>query len=331
MVRKIPKTDLPPENHFSLSHILAKTSTGTQDLQRVNDSINTTVNSYTNDISEQLNSLANVEAKLLQNLQRVDDVYNVVHNIRVDSIGNAQVFVDNGNNGIGTTKKKNKGYKLGSMFRIPNNNKETNNRLEQYTKIDNNFNELLNETVVQKKRINNLLERLKNVEMNFSKRERLFDRKSPNKEHYSNLYNYGMNEPSSPKKVNSKLKESTSSSDIIVKPFQPDLKPIIHSNKNIQISNSSIKSQISQQKMNQYLTIENELEEIQKVISNKSVHSSANESSFNPVSLLTKDSPTCKLNDESVTIRLNDKDTAINCSENPQVGLLLDGLKKLYN
>lgn len=331
MVRKYPETELPPQHHFSLSHILTHSPNGLKDLKNINDNINTTVTAYTNDISEQLTSLANVETELLNKLQHVNNIYDVVHNIRVESIGNLQL-VDNKDIKKNNLKNKSKGYKLSSMFRIPNRN--SNNRAQQYKEIDNNFIELLDETVVQKKRINGLLDRLKKIELNFSKRERLFDEKSPNKVHYSKLYNYDMIQNNINKKINNVKKEpinvkvepnilKSETNDLKVKPFQPE--PQTSENIKQERSNSSIKSEISPKKLNQYLDIENELEEIQNIRSNESFalssSPSSNKHNFNPVTLISKERPTCKINNEKITINPNS-------SNDPK---LINELKKLYN
>ncbi|ODQ46405.1 hypothetical protein PICMEDRAFT_11406 [Pichia membranifaciens NRRL Y-2026] len=289
MVRKTPKTELPAEHQFSLSHILSRLPTGSQDLQNVNDSINTTVAAYTNDITEQLSSLANVENELLQKLQRVNDVYDVVHNIRVENVGNPQPLeADDGT--IDSKKKKSKGMKIG-----------LNNRLQQYNKIDSGFVELLDETVVQKKRINSLLTRLKTLEKNFSRRERLFDEKSPNKKHYAKLYNYAMKEKAqqqnSPEiKTDDKKNPQENESAPATKQTQPQTGNKLDPSKTMHRSNSLAHSEISQKKLNQYLDIENELEEIQKVQSHK-LADIEREKVFNPVALVSKKTATCKVYD----------------------------------
>ena len=336
MVRRTPKTELPAEHQFSLSNILAHLPTGSQDLQNVNDSINTTVAAYTNDITEQLSSLANVENELLQKLQRVNDVYDVVHNIRVQNIGNPQPL--EADEGVtDSKKKKNRGMRIGlskSIFRISA-NKNIDNRLQQYNKIDSSFIELLDETVVQKKRINSLLTRLKTLEKNFSRRERLFDEKSPNKKHYSKLYNYAMNEkaqqPIPPEiKKDNKTNTQENESAPAAKQLQP---PPAGSNfdpsKTMHRSNSLAHSEISQKKLNQYLDIENELEEIQKVQSHK-LADMERENSFNPVALVSKRTATCKVSDELVTMRSADSASTIRSTTEHHVGSLVDELKKLY-
>lgn len=336
MVRKTPKTELPAEHQFSLSHILSRLPTGSQDLQNVNDSINTTVAAYTNDITEQLSSLANVENELLQKLQRVNDVYDVVHNIRVENVGNPQPLeADDGT--IDSKKKKSKGMKIGlskSMFRISA-NKNIDNRLQQYNKIDSGFVELLDETVVQKKRINSLLTRLKTLEKNFSRRERLFDEKSPNKKHYAKLYNYAMKEKAqqqnSPEiKTDDKKNPQENESAPATKQTQPQTGNKLDPSKTMHRSNSLAHSEISQKKLNQYLDIENELEEIQKVQSHK-LADIEREKVFNPVALVSKKTATCKVSDELVTMRSTDSASTIRSTTENHVGSLVDELKKLYN
>lgn len=338
MVRKTPKTELPAEHHFSLSHILTHLPTGARDLQNLNDSINTTVAAYASDITEQLTSLANVENELLQKLQRVNDVYDVVHNIRLQNIGNPQPpdVEDKPND---PKKKKNKGMKIGlskSMFRISA-NKSVETRLQQYSKIDSSFVELLDETVVQKKRINSLLSRLKTLEKNFSRRERLFDEKSPHQKHYSKLYNYGMTDTSQRSKNSEKkskeVKRNSGDIELLPAPKQTQLTATttnkIDIPKKIHRSDSSVKSEISQQKLKQYLDIENELDEIQKVQSNK-LSDAGSEVTFNPVTLISKRAPTCKISDEVVTIRSPNKDSTIRSPVGGQTDSLVDELKKLY-
>lgn len=367
MVRTNPKVQLPPENHFTLSHILSHSKTGSQDLQDVNDSINKTVTSYTSDITEQLTSLANVENELLQKLQKVNDVYDVVHNIRIENIGNTQALNNDIMNNAYTIdskdsqRRKNKGIKksLGStMFKMLN-NRQTENRLQQYTKIDNKFEELVDETVVQQKRINNLLTRLKNIEVNFSKRERLFDEKSPSKSHFSKLYKYGMENPNIRKRqptngnkqieIQKTIKMDTLSNSNMKKSFETQTP--VKNNRSSTASVKSIKSNnnnISPEKLNRYLDIENELDEVQRIRTNKSnsslssttankfsnstgISSETTATVFNPVSVITKKDPTCEVTEEAVTIRASDKKSNMSKSEDEQVSLLVDELKKLYN
>jgi hypothetical protein len=345
MGKELPKTKLPPERSFKLSHILTHSESGTEDLQRVNDNIINSIDLYNKDIKEQLISLTNVEFELINKINKVNTVYDEVHDLRTKNITDTQINENDSAKDNSKNKRQVKPKRLNiSMFGI-NQNKLTNNKLEKYKKLEENLNELLNETVVQKNRIDTLISRLKKLELNLSKRERLFDEKSANKKHYAKLYNYGMKDALQSKETLKKEREKLDNhktDDESIQLYQPK---IIESKnqppKKSRQSNSSEVSKISQQKLDQYLDIENQLDTIQKAKSNEIAICDSSEQNitqeitgFNPVLLVSgKNNSTaaCKINDETITVRSDIKTLKQSHSENENVASLVDELKKLYN
>lgn len=304
------KNKLPPQHHFTLSHILSQESVRAN-LQNVNDSIINTVTLYKKDIADELRELTKTENELITKIQHVEEVYNIMHNLRVEAITDTQILESERKiNGINSKSRKNKNKGI-SMFGLTF-NKQEDNQLDQLLKIEENLNYIIEESVSQKKRMDRMVNRLKKIETKLPKRLILFDEDSSLKEHYKDLYDYGMKD-SNTKANNRKVKRN---------------------------SVSSSKSKISQQKLNQYLTIENELEQlaIQKsnqmqenskssLISLKENTSSILSADMNPIIYVMGQkipTPTCKINEELVTIR-NDNVNDQNGSSD-----LVDELKKLY-
>lgn len=352
MPKETPKTKLPPERYFTLSHILSHSDTGLQDIQRLNDSIINTTKLYSNDVSEQLASLSNVEDELLQKLCDVNRVYDVVHNIRLEDITDSQILKngssiseEEGESGRRSSRRvKGKGL---SVFGIQF-NKSENNRLEQYREIEDNIEELVNETVMQKKRLDSTISRLKKLELALSKRERLFDLKSSNQTHYKTVFNYAMKNDIKKERREERRRRKTN--QIIAGAIDKDVVLAVSTDKTQKmqsIPNFPKNSKISQQKINQYLDIENELEEMKAIRTSKSVgpDSAARTDKeinaqmgtpemFNPVSLIsnkTNSTATCKLNEETVTVRSDIETLKKSQLEDASVNTLVDELKKLYN
>jgi hypothetical protein len=213
--RPRPSTELPPQRCFSLSHILAQSSSGsaTLNLQRLNDSIINTTELYATDVADQLRTYTLAERELLKKLESVEQAYDVVHALRVDSVNGTQIVhrerghsransrasnstdVSAANSDAISTRRRKKGMSMAmsmSMFGIGGGKSEEKNRLEVYEEIEHGLSELMSESVVQKKRLDTMVERLKKIESRLTKRERLFEEKSPSQAHYHTLFDYGM-------------------------------------------------------------------------------------------------------------------------------------------
>lgn len=330
------KTKLPPERYFQLSHIISHSKTIQQDLQNLNDSFVNTIDLYNKDVCEQLVQSVKVENELIDQLRRVNDAYNIVHNIRSEDITDSQINNNTRNTEDEiTSSNSNKHSKSSSrslsMFGISSNKNEKINKFEILDKIDSNMEGLLNETVVQKKRLDTMISRLKKIELNLPKRERLYNEKSVNKIHYFKLYNYGMKRSKGveaeriPKPV-----EVIKPGKIVARPVETKIK------RQARKSDCSNISRVSQQKLNQYLSIENELEEIKKVKSIESAISSSTAEAtkgFNPIFLVSNKADTstpCKISNESITVRADINTLRKNSLKNENATSLVDELKKLY-
>lgn len=339
-------TKYPSEADFRLSNIVSSIPNGQQNLIDINDSINHSVNLYNADISDQLVKISNDEEILINQFNNVNELYNNVHNLRVNCLNNDDL-------------KNNKSlhkFDIGSMFKFVSSNSSNtgnggsaaidNNKIRQFDKINKVFDEIINESAVQKKRADQLLHRLKNLELKLNKTERLFNDKSCNKSHYTNLFKYGMKNKD--KKKDSVAKKDNESEDgsgndnnngtdgktaiaptIKITSTQSDTDiPVLVSNRDRRSRNSdaSDASKISQRKLNQYLDIELQLNRMPKtgkigIDSTKSIKSVNIET--NPIKLINGLSPICGINDETVVIPTN-KNLVSDPSE------LVDELKKLY-
>lgn len=346
-MRSRPKTKLPPQHHFKLSHILAHSETGRLDLQHLNDCIVNSVGLYKKDIADELKQLVSTENELIKKIRRVEEVYNVLHNLRIEDITDEQILAnEQDSNAVNDTNRRVKSRGI-SMFGLSF-HKTEDNKMEMYSKIEENIDHIVADSITQKERMDAMIVRLKKVENRFPKRVRLFHGKSANKEHYKTLYDYGMKDT----KVNNITNDETNTDntkdgdsknsdaeidDIKNAAFQRDDNI---SNKR-RSSISSVKSKISQQKLNQYLDIENELNQITKIKSN-ATHADTNSSVLGPKqnapSLMSTDlnpiiyvmgqkipTPTCNINDELITVQ---RTTG---KYDPDSTDLVDELKKLYN
>lgn len=330
------KTKLPPERYFQLSHIITYSKTIQQDLQNLNDSFVNTINLYNKDVSEQLVESINVENELIGQLGRVRKAYDVVHKIRTEDTTDTQINEHTNNDEDETTNNKtNKHSKPKnisiSMFGITNNKNEQSNKFETLNNIDLNMEYLLNETIIQKKRLDTMISRLKKVELNLPKRERLFNEKSVNKNHYLKLYQYGM------KTSKKTVADETPEPIEIIKPESMVTKPIdTKPKRQPRKSNSSSISKVSQRKLNQYLYIENELDSIKNAKSVESVISDPTTNTnkgFNPISLVSSKTDSiapCKVSDELITIRSDINTLRKDQMRNDNATSLVAELKKLY-
>lgn len=304
MTKQKFKNKLPPQHHFTLSHILSQDSVRAN-LQNVNDCVVDTITLYKKDIAEELRELTESENDLIKKIQHVEQVYNVMHNLRVEAITDTQILEWERNTNVKSRKNRNKGI---SMFGLTF-TKSEDNQLDQLTKIEDNINHIIEDSLCQKKRLDSMINRLKEIESKLPNRNKLFKEDSFHREHYKDLYDYGM-------------KDTTKVTD---------------DNDN---ENNSLKSKISQQKLDQYLSIENELEQlaIQKsnnnqqnskssLLSLKENTSSILSTEMNPIIYVMGKkfpTPTCKINEELITIRNSKIAEEIDSSD------LVNELKKLY-
>lgn len=360
---KTAKGKLPPQRKFALSYILSHSPKATNNLQQLNDDIINTVHLYNDDINEQMNAVAQVEDELIGKLERVQQVYDVVHNIRIEDIDNNQIELPNSVNGEQSdenattpkqkkTRSKSRGSTLGmgiSMFRLGN-NKPQMNKFEQYEKINDDIEQIVESTVSSKKRLDCMIEKLKKLESKLTRRERLFDDQSANQYHYKNLYKYGM------KDEIAKEQERMDAIDAYVEENMSRIEGNdldVMSNRK---SESSHRSKISPVKLKQYLDIENELEELQKKKNEKvnpppaitiEPHTGKTDNTFDNRSIITLASnkfgpglkfqsdkrqlTSCMINYEPITVQAN-VDKLVNDINihNDDVTPLIDELKKMY-
>ena len=339
------KGKLPPQRKFKLSYILSHSTNANNHLKQLNDNIINTVNLYNDDINEQLNSVIKVEDELIGKLENVEKIYDIVHDIRVNDINDNQIIKDDGKNNDNESdgKKVKKGLAFGSMFKIGNNNgNKPINKFQQYEQINNEIEQIVDNTIKNKKKLDCLINRLKKLEIKLTKRERLFDINSVNQYHYQKLFNYGMKDEIA--KQDEKMEE-------IEKYVIENTSRIEGNNNNNNnhdndhdndvLSNSSHKSKISPIKLQQYLDIENEIEQMQKL---KQENDSKN-TNTKPILTLSsnKFGPGLKfqsnkkvnnssfINYEPITVIANvDKIVDDIHVENDNVSPLIDELKKMY-
>lgn len=241
--RQVPP--LPTLGEFALSSIMEGVpATKTEALKR---SIEATNDQYATDIGDQMNQLVEVEQGILLKLESVDHEYKVLHT-KLD------LDVSEGNDG---------------------------DRIQLYSKIGNKFGTIVNGIIDQRKRIDKLTTRLKQIDRKVLKGDgsSLFDLHSENKDKFKELYNLGMKD-----------------------------EPI------------TVNTEIPKVKLQQYLDIEMQLEEIGREQSKKKY-----EKFKNPTTgVILNESATTGVSDEIVTITQREE------SETGTETVLLNELKKFH-
>lgn len=344
MPKAFPKTKLSPERSFGLSHILSNSESGHDDLQRLNDSVIKTIDLYNKDLTEQLTSLVSVEHELADKLENVKEVYDVVHNIRSEDISDAQILELEDQASDKQTKKKSLGLGM-SMFGV---NKDENNKFQTFKKIDDTLVELVENSAVQKRRLDEMITRLQRLELSINKRERLFDDKSSNKVHYENLFNYGMKIL----KKQNRREQTKATTKTSIKSISPSQKSTPKKSQ-VKSDFASPRSKIPTEKLEQYQEIEKELitKKIEQARNSITINSSSTNTSIcnlrgnmiskdvsNPILFMIgrRDPlPACTITDEVITTKPGYGTSSLgndNCNPSDEsVDALVDELKKIVH